>query len=109
MTIRRRTFGAVYLRALMWLAFVKNRRSDLTIQCSDIKVSYYGDVAVVTGRWDYTMKQADNKLPRLPVGRQCGRIILTVGSDTHFRTHTSTQTPTGVRSRPVAKRYVGTV
>jgi hypothetical protein len=39
-----------------WLEFVKNRKSDLTVDTDDIQVHYYSDVAVVTGRWKYTLK-----------------------------------------------------
>jgi ketosteroid isomerase-like protein len=50
--------GGVLSRA-EWLDFVKNRKSDLTVETGDIQVRYYGDVAVVTGRWKYTSKGSD--------------------------------------------------
>lgn len=37
-----------------WLEFVKNRKSELSIECDDVRVRYFGDAAIVTGRWVYT-------------------------------------------------------
>jgi ketosteroid isomerase-like protein len=42
-----------------WLEFVKNRKSELTVESDDVSVRYYGDVAVVTGRWTYTLKDKE--------------------------------------------------
>lgn len=39
-----------------WLEFVKNRRSELTVESDDVRVRLYGDAAVVTGYWTYTNK-----------------------------------------------------
>jgi ketosteroid isomerase-like protein len=47
--------GGVLSRS-QWLEFVKNRKSDLTVETDDIQVRYYSDVAVITGRWKYTLK-----------------------------------------------------
>ena len=47
--------GGVLTRS-EWLDFVKNRRSELTVETDDVRVRYYGDVAVVTGRWTYKLK-----------------------------------------------------
>jgi ketosteroid isomerase-like protein len=46
-----------------WLDFVKNRKSELTIECDDLQVRLYGDAAVVTGRWRYTQTRDAEKLP----------------------------------------------
>jgi len=48
--------GGVLNRA-QWLDFVKNRRSELTVESDDVHVRYYGPVAVVTGHWTYTKKE----------------------------------------------------
>lgn len=48
----------VILSRTQWLEFVKNRKSDLTVETDDIQVRYYGDVAVVTGHWTYTLKES---------------------------------------------------
>ena len=37
-----------------WLDFVRNRNSELTIDCDSVEVRLYGDAAVVTGGWTYT-------------------------------------------------------
>jgi ketosteroid isomerase-like protein len=50
--------GGVLNRS-QWLDFVKNRKSELTIETDDVHVSYYGAAAVVTGHWAYTMKGAE--------------------------------------------------
>ena len=39
-----------------WLDFVRNRKSDLTVESDEIEVRFYGEVAVVMGRWTYTLK-----------------------------------------------------
>jgi len=39
-----------------WLEFVKNRKSNLTVDSDGIEVRFYGDVAVVMGHWRYTLK-----------------------------------------------------
>jgi ketosteroid isomerase-like protein len=46
-----------------WFDFVKSRKSELKIECDDIRVRFYGDAAVVTGRWRYTMTRDGEKLP----------------------------------------------
>lgn len=51
--------GGVLTRA-QWLEFVKNRHSELTVESDEIAVRFYGDVAVVTGRWTYTLKENGN-------------------------------------------------
>lgn len=48
--------GGVLHRA-EWLEFVKNRKTELTVESDDVHVSYYGSTAVVTGRWTYTLKE----------------------------------------------------
>ena len=47
--------GGVSNRA-QWLEFVRNRKSELTVESDAIKVRFYGEVAVITGRWTYTLK-----------------------------------------------------
>ena len=49
--------GGVLNRA-EWLEFVRNRRSDLTVETDGIEVRFYGEVAVVMGHWTYTLKGA---------------------------------------------------
>jgi ketosteroid isomerase-like protein len=49
--------GGVLSRT-QWLAFVKNRKSELTVESDSIEVRFYGEVAVVTGRWKYTLKES---------------------------------------------------
>jgi len=44
-----------------WLAFVKNRRSDLNVDTTDVRVRFYGDTAIVSGHWTYTRKE-DGKI-----------------------------------------------
>ena len=48
--------GGVLNRA-QWLEFVKNRKTELTVETDDVHVSYYGSAAVVTGHWTYTLKE----------------------------------------------------
>jgi len=55
--------GGVLNRA-QWLEFVKNRRSDITVDSDDVQVRYYGPVAVVTGHWTYTKKGDGNDIVR---------------------------------------------
>ena len=43
-----------------WLEFVKNRKSELTVETDDVHISNYGDVAVITGHWTYTLKANGN-------------------------------------------------
>jgi ketosteroid isomerase-like protein len=47
--------GGVLNRA-QWLEFVKNRKSELAVESDSIEVRFYGEVAIVTGRWTYTLK-----------------------------------------------------
>jgi len=44
-----------------WLAFVKNRRSDLNVDTDGVRVRFYGETAVVSGHWTYTGKE-DGKI-----------------------------------------------
>jgi ketosteroid isomerase-like protein len=44
-----------------WLAFVKNRKSDLEVDTDNVRVRLYGDMAIVTGHWKYTRKN-DGKI-----------------------------------------------
>ena len=46
-----------------WLVFVKDRKSELTIECDDVQVRVYGDGAVVTGRWKYSLSRDGGRLP----------------------------------------------
>jgi ketosteroid isomerase-like protein len=48
--------GGVLHRA-QWLDFVKNRKSEQTVETDDVNVTYYGSTAVVTGRWTYAIKR----------------------------------------------------
>jgi ketosteroid isomerase-like protein len=48
--------GGVLHRA-QWLEFVKNRKSEQTVESDDVNVTYYGSAAVVTGHWTYTIKR----------------------------------------------------
>jgi uncharacterized protein (TIGR02246 family) len=45
--------GGVLNRA-QWLNFVRNRKSELMVDCDSVDVRFYGDAAVVTGGWTYT-------------------------------------------------------
>jgi ketosteroid isomerase-like protein len=47
--------GGVLNRA-QWLDFVKNRKSDLSVETDSVQVSFYGSAAVVRGRWTYTLR-----------------------------------------------------
>jgi ketosteroid isomerase-like protein len=44
-----------------WLAFVKNRASELSVETDTVQVRFYGETAVVSGHWTYTRKQ-DGKI-----------------------------------------------
>ena len=48
------------LNRTQWLEFVKNRKSNLTVDTDDVHVTLYGSTAVVRGHWRYT-KQEDGK------------------------------------------------
>ena len=48
--------GATLPRA-EWLEFVKNRKADIGVECDEVEVQYYADVAVVTGHWTYTRQE----------------------------------------------------
>ena len=50
--------GGVSNRA-QWLDFVRNRKSELTVDCDSVEVHFYGDTAVVTGGWTYTRMLPD--------------------------------------------------
>src|SRR5512146_474443 len=45
--------GGVLKRA-EWRDFVRNRKSELRVDCDSVEVRFYGDAAVVTGNWTYT-------------------------------------------------------
>lgn len=47
--------GGVLNRS-QWLEFVKNRKSELTVESDNVQVSFYGSAAVVRGHWTYTSK-----------------------------------------------------
>jgi len=47
--------GGVLNRS-QWLEFVKNRKSNLTVETDNVQISFYGTTAVVRGHWTYTMK-----------------------------------------------------
>jgi ketosteroid isomerase-like protein len=49
------------LNRSQWLEFVKNRKSELTVESDDVQVSFYGSAAVVRGYWTYTSK-SDGKV-----------------------------------------------
>jgi ketosteroid isomerase-like protein len=49
------------LNRTQWLEFVKNRKSELTVDTDDVHVAVYGGAAVVRGHWTYT-RRADGKL-----------------------------------------------
>lgn len=49
--------GGVLHRA-EWLDFVRNRKSELEVECDSVEVRIYGDSAVVIGGWTYTRKSA---------------------------------------------------
>ena len=51
--------GGVLNRA-QWLDFVKNRKTDLSVETDSVQISFYGGAAVVRGRWTYTLR-ADGK------------------------------------------------
>ena len=44
------------LNRVEWREFVKNRKSELTIECDSISVRFYGAASAVTGGWSYTCK-----------------------------------------------------
>jgi ketosteroid isomerase-like protein len=44
------------LNRTQWLEFVKNRKSDLTVETDNVQISFYGNTAVVRGRWIYRSK-----------------------------------------------------
>lgn len=50
------------LDRVQWLEFVKNRKSEQTVDTDDVKISVYGDVAVVRGHWTYTFLKDGNKI-----------------------------------------------
>jgi len=47
--------GGVLHRA-GWLDFVRNRKSELQVDCDSVEVHLYGESAVVMGGWTYTRK-----------------------------------------------------
>ena len=44
------------LNRAQWLDFVRNRKSDLTVECDSVEVRFYREAAVVTGGWTYTTR-----------------------------------------------------
>jgi ketosteroid isomerase-like protein len=46
------------LNRTQWLEFVKNRKSELTVDTDDVHVAVYGVAAVVRGHWTYTRRAA---------------------------------------------------
>jgi ketosteroid isomerase-like protein len=48
--------GAQQNRA-QWLDFVRNRKSELRVETSNVQVNFYGGAAVVRGHWMYTRKE----------------------------------------------------
>ena len=44
--------------------FVKNGASALSIDCDNIEVRLYGDAAVVTGGWTYTVRKPEGSVAR---------------------------------------------
>jgi ketosteroid isomerase-like protein len=50
------------LDRVQWRGFVKNRKSEQTIDTDDVKICFYGDVAVVRGHWTYTFLKDGNKI-----------------------------------------------
>jgi ketosteroid isomerase-like protein len=52
----------VVLTRTEWLDFVRNRKAELSIECRDVDVRLYHDVAIVTGAWTYTHKTADKNI-----------------------------------------------
>ena len=44
------------LNRTQWLDFVKNRKSDLSVETDSVQVFFYGSAAVVRGRWAYTLR-----------------------------------------------------
>jgi|SRR5450432_301535 len=52
--------GGVLTRS-QWLEFVKNRKSNLTVETDNVQISFYGTTAVVRGHWTYTSKDAEGK------------------------------------------------
>jgi ketosteroid isomerase-like protein len=53
--------GGVLKRA-EWREFVRNRKSVLAVQCDTVEVRFYGEAAVVTGEWTYTMTRPEGKV-----------------------------------------------
>lgn len=47
------------LKRVEWREFVRNRKSELTVECDNIEVRLYGNAAVVTGGWTYTNRKPD--------------------------------------------------
>ena len=53
--------GGVLNRA-QWLEFVRNRKSDLTVETDNVQVSFYGETAVVRGHWTYARQEGDKQI-----------------------------------------------
>jgi ketosteroid isomerase-like protein len=49
--------GGILKRA-QWLEFVRDRKSELAVECENVDVRIYGEAAVVTGRWIYIAHKA---------------------------------------------------
>jgi len=40
-----------------WLAFVRDRHSELMVETDDVRIQFYGETAIVSGHWKYTRKE----------------------------------------------------
>ncbi len=47
-----------------WLEFVKNRKSELTVESDDVQVSFYGSAAVVRDHWTCRSKSGGKDVTR---------------------------------------------
>jgi len=52
--------GGVLSRT-QWLDFVKNRKSELKVDCDSVEVHFYAGTAVVTGNWTYIRLGQESK------------------------------------------------
>jgi hypothetical protein len=78
------------LNRTQWLEFVRSRKTELTVESGGIEVRFYREVAIVTGRWTYTLKGTGQTKYLTRAGRLCGHERRTGGSGTFFRTLIST-------------------
>jgi Domain of unknown function (DUF4440) len=56
--------GRAYARQDVAAQYVKNGSSMLSIDCNDIEVRLYGNAAVVTGEWTYTVRKPEGDTSR---------------------------------------------